>query len=277
MLTVLAKGLGHGVVGIEDEEHMMGALIVCAKGSTMLPNEARAWLVGPMKACAHLALLAAILLMPRAAQAGSVRTPVDMAAPPWRALGRVQTELGNRCTGFLVAPRVVMTAAHCLFRRVTGRYVRPSSIHFLWRYDEGAYADHARAIAFAVAPGYDPLHELRTLGLDRAFLTLDHSICMPADDVRFAPATPKIGTPLLLGGYNRDHDEVLEADRCRLRGFAVDHGGHRLLVHDCSGEPGTSGAALFTRLPDGGWGVVGLEVAVTGPGGRIGLAEPVTN
>ena len=211
------------------------------------------------------------------AQAGSARAPVDMASPPWTALGRVQTELGTRCTGFLIAPQLVMTAGHCLFRRVTGHYVQPSSVHFLWRYDLGAYADHARVTAFTIAPGYDPLHELHTLGLDRAFLTLDHPVGTAADDVSFAPAPPKIGTALLLGGYNRDHDEVLEADDCRLRGFAVDRGGHRLLVHDCYGEPGTSGAALFAQQPGGRWSVVGLEVAVTGPDGRIGLAEPLAN
>jgi len=224
-----------------------------------------------------MALVVALLAMPITAAAGSPRVAVDMGVPPWTALGRVQTELGTRCTGFLVAPRTVMTAAHCLFRGVTGRYVQPGSVHFLWRYDEGVYADHARVVAFAAAPGYDPLRELDTLGLDRAFLTLDHAVGTEADDVQFVPATPPIGADLLLGGYNRDHDEVLEADRCRLRGFAVDHGGHRLLVHDCYGEPGTSGAALFARLPDGGWGVAGLEVAVTGPGGRIGLAEPLAH
>jgi protease YdgD len=224
-----------------------------------------------------LATVVLFLLLATAAEAGSVRAPVDLATPPWTALGRVQTELGTRCTGFLIAPRTVMTAGHCLFRSVTGHYVQPSSVHFLWRYDRGAYADHARVTGFTVAPGYDPLHELQTLGLDRAFLTLDHPVGRMGDDVRFAPATPRIGTPLLLGGYNRDEDEVLEADSCVLRGLAVDHGGHRLLVHDCYGEPGTSGAALFARQPDGQWDVVGLEVAVTGPGGRIGLAERLVN
>jgi protease YdgD len=211
-----------------------------------------------------------------AALAGSPRAPVDMATPPWTALGRVQTELGTRCTGFLVSPIIVMTAGHCLFRPVTGRFVQPGSVHFLWRYDKGQNADHARAVSYVLAPGYDPLHEMQTLGLDRAFLTLDHPVGTAKDDVHFAPALPPIGTPLVLGGYDRDHDEILAADSCRLRGFAVDQGRHRLIVHGCYGEPGTSGAALFTQVPDGQWDVVGLEVAVTGPGGTIGLAEPLS-
>ena len=59
------------------------------------------------------------------------RVAVDSAATPWRSLVRVQTEMGGRCTGFLVAPDRVMTAGHCLFQHRTGNWLPPDAIHVL--------------------------------------------------------------------------------------------------------------------------------------------------
>jgi protease YdgD len=228
----------------------------------------------------RLVLAFLLALVPHIAIAGGVpahrRVVVNLSLPPWRALGRVQTELGARCTGFLLAPRLVVTAAHCLYRRSTGRFVQPSSVHFLWRYAAGAYADHARVVSFVVEPGYDPAAENRSLGVDRVFLTLDHAVGAAGDMASLASVPPVAGSPLLLGGYNRDRAEVAEADPgCRLAGFGVDAGGHRLLLHDCLGLQGTSGAPLFAPQADGHWAVVGLEVAIIGPGGGTGIAEPL--
>lgn len=234
-------------------------------------------MLSPLRSLLVLLTLVATLL-PGAAHAAagltSGLTP-DLADAPWRALGRVQTELGTRCTGFLIAPALVMTAAHCLYRPVTGHYVQPSSVHFLLRYDHGRFADHARAVTFVISPGYDPTRELASLGLDRAFLTLDHAVGTGADLVRFAPSLPRRGAAIATGGYNRGHDEILEAATCHLLGYRADRGGHRLILDDCPGEPGSSGAALFAEQPDGSWGVIGLAVARTGRDGRFGLAEPL--
>jgi protease YdgD len=221
-----------------------------------------------------LLIAALALLLPGTVHATPSAIP-DLDAAPWRALGRVQTELGTRCTGFLIAPALVMTAAHCLYRPVTGHYVQPSSVHFQLRYNHGSFAGHARALSFVVSPGYDPTRELASLGLDRAFLTLDHAVGTEADTVRFAPALPPRGATIATGGYNRDHDEILKVGSCHLLGYRADRGGHRLIQDDCPGEPGTSGAALFAQQPDGAWAVIGMAVARTGRNGRHGLAEPL--
>jgi protease YdgD len=47
------------------------------------------------------------------------RVAVDPGQPPWDAIAKVQTNIGTRCTGALIAPGNVLTAAHCLYNRRT--------------------------------------------------------------------------------------------------------------------------------------------------------------
>ena len=47
------------------------------------------------------------------------RAEVQMAQPPWNAIVKVQTNLATSCTGALVSPAIVLTAAHCLYNART--------------------------------------------------------------------------------------------------------------------------------------------------------------
>ncbi len=189
------------------------------------------------------------------------RRRVDVTAAPWRAVGRVQTELGGRCTGVLVGPRTVLTAAHCLVSATSGRYVQPRSVHFLLGYDRGEWVARGRVTAFTAAPDYQPGRG--PAGADWALLTLDTPIGTPERILPLLRNPPAPRTPVMLGGYQQDRPEVLMADaECRALGVQRHAGGVQTVVHDCAGTRGSSGAPLLARTPDGrGWGVIGVQSA----------------
>lgn len=204
-------------------------------------------------------LLAAVLLP--GLSSGETLQPVPLGIPPWHALLRVQTELGERCTGFLIAPSVAVTAAHCLFLSRTGGYLQPGSVHVLLRYRMGRYDAHARVRRFIVPPLYDPGREARSAGLDRALLILDHPIAPMGDTLRPMRVLPPVGTELRLAGYGQDRDEVAAAGPvCRVTGLQADATGAGVIAHDCAGTRGTSGAPLLARQADGSWQVAGVQI-----------------
>jgi len=192
---------------------------------------------------ALLALAAAAPVLPGVGGA-ETRAAVDATAMPWRALARLQVPGEGRCTSVMVGPRTVLTAAHCLAGLRTHRPVPPGSVHVLTGYASGQFARHSIATSY----------RLDARGADVAVVTLADPIGV--DTLPVAGADPPSGTAVVLGGYNRDRAEVIEADmRCRI----VEATPARL-VHDCAGTFGTSGAPLLARAADG-WRIVGLQVA----------------
>jgi len=197
------------------------------------------------------------------------RVPVPLEEAPWRSLVRVQTNLGGRCTGALVAPNRVLTAAHCLFNARTRRFFPESSLHVLFGYARGDYSRHVTVSAVATDPAYDPAAARPDLAADWAVLTLAEAA--PAAVPPLPPAAGPLaaGTPVMLGGYSQDRAQILMADRaCRVLGA-----GSGLIAHDCDATRGTSGGPLLVR--DGaGWAVGGVGVAAGRGPERRNFAVP---
>jgi protease YdgD len=197
------------------------------------------------------------------------RRPVDRREMPWRALGRVQHELGGRCTGALIAPNLVLTAAHCLVARRTENLMQPGSIHFLLGYDRGQHVAHAQVVSFRVGEGYRPSPGSPP-GADWAILTLARDIGPREFTLPLMSVMPALRVPLMLAGYQQDRPEVLLADtQCRALGIT----GTGMLLHDCAGTRGVSGGPVLAALPGGGWAVAGVASRAS-VDAAMGLAVP---
>src|SRR5271155_4189201 len=83
------------------------------------------------------------------------RLAVDVRLPPWNAVAKVQTNIATRCTGALIGPDTVMTAAHCLYNRRTHALLEPGSLHVLFGYEQGGYFRHVQVVRYAVGDGFD--------------------------------------------------------------------------------------------------------------------------
>jgi protease YdgD len=165
----------------------------------------------------------------------------------------------------------VLTAAHCLVDARTKQYHPRLSLNFLLGYEFERYVDHALVESFTTAPGFDPADPSRTRGSDWALLTLDRAIGTRDRQLAVRDQASATGAVVRLGGYNYTHPLILAAGvECRIIGRATDGGGRPLVLHDCLGSHGVSGAPLLAH--DGkAWSIVGVHVAETKDGG-VGVA-----
>jgi protease YdgD len=199
------------------------------------------------------------------------RGRLDPDKVPWRAVGKLQVSslnLRRYCTGTLIGPSTVLTAAHCVYNPLTQRYFPAESLHFLIGYNGSLYAGHAVGIKVETGPGYDPVRRMETIGSDWALISLGTKLGSADRILPIIGERPELGSTVMLGGYQQDHPFVLLADpECRIVGHVVDVSGRSLLRHNCTGTGGVSGAPLLIEK-GGKWYAAGVDVAA-----KLGVAS----
>ena len=199
-----------------------------------------------------LALVAALGLS-LVAEAGGILDRRRMLSAeesvPWRGVGRVNIarfDERGMCTGTLVAPDLVLTAAHCVLAPGTGEPYAPGNIHFVagWRLGMKAAARTAKSVT--VHPRYRTAEpaSLGRIGADLALIRLSRAIPeSKAPAFRVAPA-PATGEALTMISYRRDRAHALtRQDGCDIRG-----GAKGVLALGCDVTFGASGSPLFARV-----------------------------
>lgn len=191
----------------------------------------------------------------------------------WQAVGKLMLGTRGFCTGTLIEPRLVLTAAHCLFDRETGARLDTAEIQFLagWRYGRAAaYRGVRRALPHPdyVYGGRD---RLERVGVDLALLELDQPIrnaAIPPFDTDLDPA---LGDQVGVVSYAQDRSEAPSLqETCDVLATRPD-----VLVLSCSVDFGSSGAPVFA-LDEGSPRVISVVSAKAEVGGRkVSLAVPM--
>ena len=192
------------------------------------------------------------------------RVLVDVSRMPWRAVGRIHTSTGSVCTAVLVSPRVILTAAHCMFEQ-RGSPMRVQIERFTIGHAGRRWMAEAMVINSIVPPEFDNTRSDGRTGpssFDYAFAILD------------APLGRTFGTVPVLEMATADLEQLARSGARALfqAGFSADsvsrlsgHLGCRMLdvnanntVHtDCDVLPGDSGSPLMIDR-DGELGIIGV-------------------
>ena len=169
-------------------------------------------------------------------------------AKAWQAVGRINMEGAGFCTGALIAPDLVLTAAHCMYFKRTGKPIPANKIHFLAGWRKGWAAAHRKASRVVIHADYDygDANRLGRVASDLALIELENPIRGSVVEPFEPHQQPRPGDDVMVVSYAQERSEVPSLqERCEMLGRQS-----AVLVLSCDVNYGASGAPIFV-MQDG--------------------------
>ena len=180
--------------------------------------------------------------------AGSQETPLRALetgddSRGWEAVGRLNFGDRGFCTGALIEPNLVLTAAHCMFDKETGARMDADDIQFLAGWRNGRAAAYRGVRRAVIHPDYvfGGADRLDRVADDLALLELDQPIRLPSITPFETDVGPATGDRVEVVSYAMDRSEAPSLQEvCFVLGNQPG-----VVVLTCSVDFGSSGAPIF--------------------------------
>jgi len=164
-------------------------------------------------------------------------------ASPWKAVGRVDSSVGY-CTGTLIAPDLVLSAAHCTFDKQGGR-LRASDLTFRAGFRNGRVEAERKVVQIVRPEAYDYNGKdvVTKIANDATLLRLAGPIATHVISPFLVEPRPLNSGEVSVVSYGRGRDSLPSLQRT----CTVLENYRGLMVMDCNTTFGSSGAPVFRR------------------------------
>ncbi|WP_298921711.1 trypsin-like serine protease [uncultured Roseobacter sp.] len=195
-------------------------------------------------------ILVFLLLLPAVAAAQARNTALDglegeNEALVWQAVGRLDADNVGFCTATLIAPELVLTAAHCVYSSRTGELLKAEDLTFRAGLRNGATAAERKIAQIEAHPGYSPRGGVNQDNIRHDVALLRLATPIPTHELnpfvlyqgRFTKG------PVSVVSYGRGRAELPSRQAvCRM--FEQYQG---VVLMDCDVTFGSSGAPVFSH------------------------------